>query len=498
MKKILIAFAAAAALLCACDDDNTGEDNGSSATITISTETLTAAPEGAQQSVTVTSSGDWRLSGVCDWAHPSATSGKSGETVTFTIDPNPTESARTATFKFFTGSAVAPLTITSEIGYSLELISSAEVTTASAANQIKIELKTNIEELSTEVPEWVVYADRTDGFGKTILSFDVAENAAYVDREGKIVISSDKAEPLTIDLTQEQTNAIIIDETLLDLDLSAQDVTVVVKSNVDYYIACSADWVSEGNLVSSQKQDDGLTADTYVFSLSEATGPRGAQVYFQWSTLYTNLTVVQKDPSTELVTIPDLVFRNDLSTKGWILDLGDGACIVLENGLNATSYTFTGSYSSGLSSLEGIENFPNLEYIKLDYLMYLTKVDISKLTKVSTLELSRLYYMDYLNVGDNPLTVLKPGLYKTSYSSYMYYSYAESLTIIGSKIEDLDCSCNYYPDWYDYIKYVDVSGCPALTTLNVVRGSRLETLYLKEGQEIPNLTKSDYTEIQYK
>jgi len=498
MKKILIAFAAAAALLCSCDDDNTGDENVSSATITISTETMTAAPEGTQQSVTVTSSGDWRLAGVCDWVHPSATSGKSGDTVTFTIDPNPTDNARTATFKFFTGSAVAPLTITSEIGYNLELISSAEMHTASAATQLKIELKTNIAELSYELPEWIAYAGRSDGFGKTILSFDVAENAAYVGRDGKIVISSEKAQPLTIDLTQEQTNAIITDETFLDLDLAAQEVTVVVKSNVAYEINKFVDWISEGTLVSSNEQEDGLKADTYTFSLTEATGPRGSYVTFQWGDLFTNVTMLQKDPNTEMVIIPDVVFRHDLDSKGWILDFGNESCIVLEEGLKATSYSHTGSYYSSFSSIEGIENFPNLESITIDNHSNIKSIDISKLTKVSNLTISRLYNLETVDLGDNPITVFKPFLYKSSWSSYNYYSYVQKFTVISSKVEDLDCGCNYYPQYYDDVEILDVSACPALTTLNAVRGDKLKTLYLKEGQVIPNLTKADYTEIKYK
>lgn len=494
MKKILIAFAAAAALLCACDDDNTSDEKVSSATITISTETLTAAPEGAQQSVTVTSSGDWRLAGVCDWAHPSATSGKSGETVTFTIDPNTTEAVRTATFKFFTGPAVAPLTINSEIGYRLELLSSEEMYTESPAEEISIQLNTNIPELTCEVPEWVTYSNRTDAFGKTILSFAVSENATYINRSGNIVISSDKAEePITVALTQEQTNTIIIDDVMFDLDMTAQDVTVVVKSNVDYDVNKEVDWISEGTLVNSNKQEDGLTADTYTFTLTEATGPRGSQVTFYWEDLFTQVTMVQKDPDTEVVNIPDGVFRANLVSRNWVLDLGGGACIVLEDGLNATSFSSEGSWYDSFESVEGIESFPNLESITINY-HNIRSFDISKLKKVTSVTLGYCIYLNNINLGDNAVKTLNP----FSYWGYNYYSYATSFAVAGTKLESLDCGCDSYFGNYDTIESIDVSGCPALTTLNAVRGSRLKTLYLKEGQVIPNLTKEDYTEIKYK
>lgn len=113
MKKIFIAFVAVACALSACSDDDTADDL-SRATISITPDAIPAGPDGTTTQVTVTSSGDWRLAGVCDWVHPSAEAGKSGDVVTFTIDPNTSEESREAAFKFFTGSAVAPLKIVSE------------------------------------------------------------------------------------------------------------------------------------------------------------------------------------------------------------------------------------------------------------------------------------------------------------------------------------------------------------------------------------------------
>lgn len=103
MKKIFMMFVAAACFaFIGCSDDDTADDL-SNATISITPDAIPAGADGSTTQVTVTSSGDWRLAGVCDWVHPSAESGKSGDVVTFTVDPNPTEESREATFKFFTG-----------------------------------------------------------------------------------------------------------------------------------------------------------------------------------------------------------------------------------------------------------------------------------------------------------------------------------------------------------------------------------------------------------
>ena len=104
-------------LLWGCSDDDESINNGNS-TISLSTNILQVDKNGGDATVTVTSSDNWRLSGICDWAHPSITSGKDGDVVTFTIDPNKLDEKRTATFKFFTGSSVVPLQVESQPAYS--------------------------------------------------------------------------------------------------------------------------------------------------------------------------------------------------------------------------------------------------------------------------------------------------------------------------------------------------------------------------------------------
>lgn len=75
MKKIFIAFVAVACALSACSDDDTADDL-SRATISITPDAIPAGPDGTTTQVTVTSSGDWRLAGVCDWVHPRPNPGR--------------------------------------------------------------------------------------------------------------------------------------------------------------------------------------------------------------------------------------------------------------------------------------------------------------------------------------------------------------------------------------------------------------------------------------
>lgn len=55
-------------LLWGCSDDDESINNGNS-TISLSTNILQVDKNGGDATVTVTSSDNWRLSGICDWAH---------------------------------------------------------------------------------------------------------------------------------------------------------------------------------------------------------------------------------------------------------------------------------------------------------------------------------------------------------------------------------------------------------------------------------------------
>ena len=78
-----------------------------------STEAVTDYQEQALE-VTVTSSGDWILEGGCDWAVPSATSGRNGDTVSISVAKNTTGSERNNVFTFSCGLAEATYTITQQ------------------------------------------------------------------------------------------------------------------------------------------------------------------------------------------------------------------------------------------------------------------------------------------------------------------------------------------------------------------------------------------------
>lgn len=493
LKKAIIMLSAAL-VVWSCSNNDDPMDSGSSASISLSVSTLQVDKGGGNATVTITSSGDWRLSGVSEWAHPSTTSGKNGDVVTFTVSPNSGEEVRIATFKFFTGTAVVPLTVESAPGYSLNLLSEKEVSVSSTQNSIKVLLNTNIAEPTITCSEdWLTFDRRVDFAGETSFLFNAVGNTGYKDRNATITIASSLVEnPITVRVTQAQTDAIIPEKESFINDLSARTLSFTLKYNIDYSVSITkgSDWITEEHISDPQQSEDGLSTVTLTYKLNEATATRGGEITIKGSQLDTKVTIIQKDPTAEVIRILDEQLFALLLRNGWIMDLGNSQCVVLEKGQNAT-ILMNSSYSITLTDLSGIENFPNLTSLSLGTCTKMKEMDISGLHKVSSLSYRSLRNCEEINLGDNPIKSFNAG------GVYNYF-YNESLKIISTQLETASLNLySAYEDW-DKITSIDVSECPALKTLNADRGAKVKTLYLKKGQVIPDLTKNDATEIVYK
>lgn len=498
MKKIFIAFIAVACALSACSDDDTADDL-SRATISITPDAIPTGVDGTTAQVTVTSSGDWRLAGVCDWVHPSAEAGKSGDVVTFTVDPNTTEESREAVFKFFVGSAVAPLKITSEAGHTLTLLSEESVTVEALSTDIQVKLHTNIPELayafSDGGEDWVSFVGRNDAFGNTVLNFTVAKNPAYDDRSTVLTISG-MGQSLDIPITQRQIDAINTGDGSLLFDLAERTISIDVESNVTYQVTISGDWITQ------VPETRGLVTKTLQFHLDPAPASRSGKITISGAGISTAISIVQKDPDAVVVTIPDKAFLKKLISLNWLLELGDGVCVVTEDGLNATSFKYNpGYWDDPIQSVEGIEIFTNLESIDV-YNNQLTRFDISKLQKVRSLNID-YNALSEIALGDNAIEELNfSALYHENPDSYWDYIVPKSLTVSGTHLKTLKVPFSGdggYWDPTDVLATIDVSGCPVLETLNAKRNAGvLKTIYLKQGQTIANLTYTDGATIEYK
>lgn len=486
-------------LLWGCSDDDETTSGGDA--ISLSTNIIQMDKKGGDVTITVSSSGDWRLSGVCDWVLPSATSGSDGDEVTFTIDPNDLDEMRTATFKFFTGASVAPLQIEVAPAYLMTLLSEENVSVSNAENAVSIQLTTNVAEpvisFSDGGDEWITFDKRSEFGGKVTYSFKTLANETYKNRATAITLSSPLVEePVVVNVEQAKTNAIIPSETVLMFDdLAARQVSFTVRYNVDcqFDVVKGSDWITDQKVSAPVEGEDGMKTVTLSYQLSDAPETRGGTIRINSAPIYSissEISVVQKAPGVEVVEIPDANLMKIVSANRWVLKLTASQCIVLDAGREATAL-YNNSYYDDLEDLTGIENFPNLTTLNLGYCTNMKKFDISGLHKVNSVDSDSFNYCEEYNLGDNPILSFDG-------AGYYGYSYSKSLKIISTKLETSDLSIYSYYASYDEVTSIDVSECPALKTLNVNRSNKVKTLYLKKGQEIPNLTKNAATEIVYK
>ena len=193
------------------------------------------------------------------------------------------------------------------------------------------------------------------------------------------------------------------------------------------------------------------------------------------------ISIYQRDPSAEIVQISN-DFADELVEKGWIAPVGDDY-VVLEAGMNATVF----ETDTWINDMTGLDNFPNLEVLRFTMSAQLEEFDISGLHKVNTLDLSSGYYVSVFNFGDNPI-------YSFTLTDLLPISYARNMRFISERLTYLDCNQSY--SWGS-TQTVDVTECPALETLVADQCYFLDSIIVREGQDI-DITKPDNVTIEYR
>lgn len=513
MKKLLTIFAIAAlSVLTACGDKDEPDVTVKDSSISLSETAVAAGPEGGTYSVKVTSSEGWRVSGFCDWVTFSSTSGSSGQDLAFTVAANPSEAVLVSTFKVFAGSAVQQLTVTSNPSFGIDILSDEAVSVGADAAGVTVTLKTNIPELSYDFggADWLSLANESEAFGKKIITFDVSRSREFKAREGKISISGEGMS-VSVDVTQAQRDtAFVVEGQSIIKGLEALDQTLTIKSNVNLSYSLPS-WLSETSAEDADADDTGLRTRTIKVHADACGGSRAATVSFRsGSATVGSVYVKQQNPNPTFANITDPNLASSLESAGWILkDPVSGKSEILEAGLTATSLTVNNmnasSYSiSPIASVEGLEAFPSLATLNIGNCSVAT-VDVSVYPALTELTLLNLRYLESVNLGDRDITSLK-----CTTSGYGYAT-SSSVTFKGSKVADIDFSGSSMYIGYGYessLEWVDVTGCPALTSLNTRRvgnsswynqATSLSKIYVTAAQaETVTFTKNDHTEVVVK
>ena len=471
MKRYLTVLAVLGFVLAGCDKkpiDPVPTD--STASITLSETAVAVGPEGGSVQLTVTSSATWRVAGVADWVSVSPQEGRSGETLTVTVAPNPGKEPISTTFKVFADDAVQDLTITSRPVYVLDLLGEEEISVGPDATEVVVSFASNCGALDVSFSDaaWAAVKEQSDALGRKLVKLAIRRSADFRARENTVSFSGEGLDkPVTVKLTQAQRDTAFVVEGDAAVDrivkgLEAMDLSLTVKSNFEIAYDLPS-WLTETSPSRTELDEAtglmttviGLHADACGGSRAQALGFRKAS---GGDSVYGSVYIKQQHPNPVYAEIEDQALARILSDGGWILkDPFDGKTEVLEQGLTGRELSIN---NMQVVRITGLEVFPELSRIIIG----------TNTRNVETIDLGGSK-VSAVSLGSN------------------HYLNSAALTIAGDNIASitLDCSSWYILYGYDRLETLDVSGCPALTTLQALRQyngteSPLRTIYMTAAQ----------------
>lgn len=220
MKKFLF-LAAALLAFAGCKEKEVQPDPQPQADeISVSPTDRTVGGEGGEVSVTVTSTADWTLASKgnakYDWVTASKASGKTGDKVVFTVDPN-TDEEKVAEFVFSCGEAEASFKLTSTpqevIIPTIEVTSADPVEVGAEAGTFQVTLNVSetvtAAELTAETADWITFESVSAGStaGTAVMNFSYTENTEQEVREATVTISYPNADSETVTVKQAAAEA---------------------------------------------------------------------------------------------------------------------------------------------------------------------------------------------------------------------------------------------------------------------------------------------------
>ena len=511
MKKYIVLLTALLSALMSCSDKE--ESMIPVDEISVSTDTLKFSPDGGILEVKVTSSSDWRMSGLSEWVVPSVTSGVSGTTVSFTAVPNDEDYDRKAEFKAFVGTAVRKIVAISLSKPEFQLSSDSEMTFSSDGGTSYVRLSTNVDELEYSLSDngslWITLGAESEAFGYKARVIDVKKNNLYVNRESVLTVKGAETS-LPVRIIQRQRDTVGTSEPSLEYDLQSRDIEFRIRTNFDAHYEL-AEWMTLVSVTDGAVGDDGLVEKTFKIHLNESVASRSFEIKFSLgSRLMLGIVVKQKNPNPVITNISDAVLRDRLAEMGWVYSDGDGTeCEVLEPGLVGKEITITTTGYSPLDVkiIDGLGGFPMLEGLAIANANVST-VDVSDCPRLAKVSMSQTQNVENVVTGSSPVSEVE--IITAAYGS----SAVSSISFSGDNIKTIRMNSNssMIGSW-EKLTSVDVTGCPALGDLHAKRAyvnyygderCVLASIYVTAAQKAAidagtlTVEKSDSTEIVVK
>lgn len=254
---------------------------------------IDARADGGRFEVTVTSSGDWKLSGGAEWVEASPLEGKDGDKVVFQVKPNGTLEELSTAFTFTVGEHTFELPVTCKATeYLLKLTSGKEVSVPQDGQQIEVVLDSSDSHrdltytISPEAQSWLshnVTLPGENGKGAKMY-FTAAENLTFEGRTATITIKGTRETSVEVQVSQAQKDEISTTQTTMNIGLEGGMIEIPVTANVAYEVKPSDDWITYS----------GKQGDVERFTITAASARREGSITFTGGSASLVVTVVQK------------------------------------------------------------------------------------------------------------------------------------------------------------------------------------------------------------
>lgn len=214
--------------------------------LSVSPESITIAPAGGSQVITLSANRDWTVSVSDSWLSVSPSSGTASEnplSVTVNGSANTTYGDRSATVTIQMADQTKTVSVLQAANLALILTNKAYDLT-SDAQSIDIEVQANVEYTVSISDAWVKETGTKALTSKT-LTFSVEENTSYDGRSATITIrpqDSSVAEQV-VTIRQAQKDALIVEDTSFELPYGGGAVEIKVETNVDFDVIPGVDWI---------------------------------------------------------------------------------------------------------------------------------------------------------------------------------------------------------------------------------------------------------------
>ena len=327
----------------ACDDADTPQSGSQPDAIAVYPGSETVGYLGGDLKVVVASTGDWSLQGEAAWATPSATSGKNGDVVVFSVAPNSGSENINAEFTFVSGEATTTLDLVSE-AVIFEVSSDREPVVSSAQSRYEMQIRTNIpaEKLTASVSKegngWLEFVEMQDTeTGSVSLFFDVAENSKDENRSAVIVLSGEDRR-IEVDFTQDRPVHITPESDRYAVGLEGGALAFSVDANVEYRIETS-DWITSDGVVDGK--------ETFRIGANESARHGYISFIYRYLTVTVDITQMEIVAEVEVELVPEKdAAWTMLSRSGWTATSNADNPM---NVLDGNTKTFIYSYSDPLT-----------------------------------------------------------------------------------------------------------------------------------------------------